>query len=363
MRIVIDARELKTSTGRYMERLLHYLQQLDQRNNYIVLLKPQDFKGWEPTNPRFKKMISPFKEFSFGEQLGFARQLYGLKADLVHFGMTHQPILYFKRSVTTIHDLTTIRFRNPAKNPVIFKLKQWVYRLVILWVAHKSKRILTASEYVKRDIAGFAYINPRKIAVTYEAADKIKADPEPLKDLVGKKLLLYVGRPTPHKNLKRLIKAFAILKPDYPNLFLVLAGRTDANYARLQLFAEKKGLHGSVIFTGFVPDDTLKWLYQNAEVYVFPSLSEGFGLPGLEAMQYRLPVVSSSATCLPEIYQDAALYFDPRDPKDIAAKIRQVLDEPKLADKLADKGSRLLEKYSWERMAQQTLDIYKKAVS
>ncbi|MEX1995446.1 MAG: glycosyltransferase family 1 protein, partial [Candidatus Saccharimonadales bacterium] len=354
MKIVIDARELRTSTGRYMERLLHYLQELDQRNEFIVLLKPQDFKGWEPTNPRFKKVVSPYREFSFEEQLGFARQLYSLKADLVHFGMTHQPVLYFKRSVTTIHDLTTIRFRNPAKNPVIFKIKQWVYRLVILWVVHKSKRILTISEYVKQDVAGFARVNSRKIAVTYEAADKIEAAPEPRKDLAGKKFLLYVGRPTPHKNLKRLIKSFAILKLDYPDLLLVLAGRTDANYARLQLFAEKKGLHGSVVFTGYVSDGALKWLYQNAQTYVFPSLSEGFGLPGLEAMQYKLPVVSSNATCLPEIYKDAALYFDPRDSKDIAAKIRRVLEEPKLADELADKGSQLLNKYSWEQMAQQT---------
>jgi glycosyltransferase involved in cell wall biosynthesis len=362
-RIAIDARELRTSTGRYMERLLHYLQEVDQRNDYLILLKPEDFKGWEPTNPRFQKLVTPFKEFSFGEQLGFARQLYGLKADLVHFGMTQQPLLYLRRSVTTIHDLTTIRFRNPAKNPVIFKIKQWVYRLVILWVAHKSRRLLTASEFVKRDIANFARVKPRKIAVTYEAADKIEKTAEALPNLNRKDFLLYVGRPLPHKNLKRLIKAFQLLSQDHPDLLLVLAGKTDSNYARLQLFAEKKGLHDKVVFTGFVSDGSLRWLYENAAAYVFPSLSEGFGLPGLEAMHYGLPVISSNATCLPEIYKDAAAYFDPKDTKDMAAKIKAVLEDRKLADKLTTKGRELVKSYSWKRMAEQTLEIYKKALT
>src|SRR5437868_4864329 len=105
-RIAIDAREYSTSTGRYMFRLLQQLEQIDQQNDYIVLLRPEDFDTYLPKNPRFQKQVTKYKEFTFGEQFGFARQLKRLKADLVHFGMTQQPILYRRNKVTTIHDLT-----------------------------------------------------------------------------------------------------------------------------------------------------------------------------------------------------------------------------------------------------------------
>ncbi|MFI5206129.1 MAG: glycosyltransferase family 1 protein, partial [Candidatus Paceibacterales bacterium] len=141
--IVIDARLINTSSGRYTERLLHYLQKIDKENDYTVLLAPQDFDGWDATNPKFKKLVSSYKKFTFGEQYGLVWQLYGLKVDLAHFTMTQQPVLYFGKTVTTINDLTTLRFRNPAKNRLIFSLKKQVYKLVIKWVAKKSAYVLT----------------------------------------------------------------------------------------------------------------------------------------------------------------------------------------------------------------------------
>lgn len=362
MRIVIDARELRTSTGRYVERLLHYLQKIDKQNDYIVLLKPADFKGWQPDNPNFKKIEAPYKEFTFGEQLGLLKQIWSLKPDLVHFSMTQQPVLYPKRAVTTVHDLTTARFFNPSKNWLIFKLKQWVYRGVIWVVAHKSKRLITPSGFVKNDLARYTRLNPDKIVITHEAADKISTAPQSIKELEGKHFLLYVGRPQRHKNLKRLVDAFQEIKWSYPELVLVLAGKKDANHERLERYVKNKKV-ADVVFTGFVPEGQLRWLYEHAKAYVFPSLSEGFGLPGLEAMQYGLPVVSSNATCLPEIYGEAALYFDPESSKDMAEKIKQVLDEPKTAQGLVKAGRQLLSHYSWEKMARQTLDVYKEILN
>ncbi|PJE65276.1 glycosyl transferase family 1 [Candidatus Saccharibacteria bacterium CG10_big_fil_rev_8_21_14_0_10_47_8] len=364
-RILIDARELRTSTGRYVERLLYYLQQIDEINDYVVLLKPKDFTGWHPVNPvnpNFSKVICPYKEFTFGEQLGLRRQINALKPDLVHFTMTQQPILYSGKTVTTIHDLTTARFYNPAKNHLVFYVKQIIYRRVIKRVARKSIKIITGSQYVKDDIARFTKVNPAKIHVTHEAADLITDKPEPLKQLAGKQFIMYLGRPQPHKNLRRLIDAFAILQKTQPELYLVLAGKKDALYAQHEQYVKKNGVK-NVYFTGFVSEGQLRWLYENTAVYVFPSLSEGFGLPGLEAMVHGAPVASSNATCLPEIYGNAAIYFDPLDMNDMAAKMSEMLDNQKLRKKLIVAGKKQAGKYSWQRMAKQTLAIYREVLS
>lgn len=362
-RIVIDARELRTSTGRYVERLLNYLQEVDTdlSHRYIVLLKPKDMEGWKPKSKRFSAVPCRYKEFTFGEQLGLAWQLYRLRANLVHFPMVQQPILYQKAVVTTMQDLTTLRFTNPTKNRFVFRFKQRVYHYVNFIAARKSRAIITPSEFVKDDVAKFARINSRKITVTYEAGDSVDANPEPVAEVVDKQFLMYLGRPTPHKNLLRLVSAFVELKQKHPELLLVLAGKTDANYRRIAREVRKQGIP-DVIFTDYISDGQLRWLYENCAAYVFPSLSEGFGLPALEAMASGAPVVSSNATCLPEIYGDAAHYFDPRDVEDMTKAINQVLTKPELRKELIAKGKKQVAKYSWQRMAEQTLDVYKQVL-
>jgi glycosyltransferase involved in cell wall biosynthesis len=359
-KIVIDARELRTSTGRYVERLLHHLQDVDTdlSHRYIVLLKPKDMDSWNPKSKRFTKMACRYKEFTFGEQIGLAWQLYWLGANLVHFPMVQQPILYHRAVVTTMQDLTTLRFNNPSKNRVIFRIKQRVYRYVNLIAARKSRAIITPSEFVKEDVAKYTRTNSRKITVTYEAGDSVTAKPEPVDAVVGKQFLMYIGRPTPHKNLLRLLSAFVELKQKHPELILVLAGKTDANYKRIAREVRKQAIP-DVIFTDYISDGQLRWLYENCAAYVFPSLSEGFGLPGLEAMASGAPVVSSNATCLPEVYGEAAHYFDPRDVVDMVNAINKVLTNPELRKRLVAAGKKQVGKYSWQRMAEQTLGVYK----
>ncbi|HSX27186.1 MAG TPA: glycosyltransferase, partial [Patescibacteria group bacterium] len=186
-KIVIDARELRTTTGRYVERLLHYLQEIDNEHKYVVLLKPKDLEEWKPKNRKFAGMACYFKEFTFAEQIGLLKQIRDINADLVHFPMAQQPILYRGPVVTTMNDLTTVRFRNPTKNWLVFTIKRWVYIWVNKIVARKSKALLTYSEFVKEDVAKFAHVNSRKITVTYLAADKITDEPEPIEELAGKR--------------------------------------------------------------------------------------------------------------------------------------------------------------------------------
>lgn len=359
-KIVIDARELRTSTGRYVERLLHYLQEVDTdlSHRYIVLLKPKDMEDWKPYSKRFSKIACRYKEFGMAEQILFLWQLMRLKPDLVHFPMVQQPILYQGKVVTSMLDLTTLRFRNPTKNPIIHSLKRWVYRWVNFIAARKSKAIITLSEYVKDDVAKSMSTNSRKIHVTYAAGNSLNESSKPIKELKGKQFIMYVGRPFPHKNLSRLVEAFSIIKHDLPELHLVLAGKEDIFFRQLKRKIEQHGMP-DVHFTGRISDGQLKWLYENTAAYIFPSLSEGFGLPGLEAMAHGAPVVSSDATSLPEIYGDAAYYFDPHDVDAMAKAIKAVLTRPDLRKKLLKEGRKQVKKFSWKRMAEQTLAVYR----
>jgi glycosyltransferase involved in cell wall biosynthesis len=359
--IVIDARLLRESSGRYVERLLHYLQQIDTENRYTVLLKPKDIDGWVPTNPNFTKLAAPYKEFTFGEQLGLLRLVYKLRPDLVHFAFTQQPILYPNKVVTTMHDLTTLRFDNPDKNPVVFKIKQKVYLAVNYLAAQKSLQVITPTEFVKKDVMKTLRVPDSRVTYTYESADKITDAAEPVMGVKGKKYIMYLGRPTPHKNLWRLVEAFKEIQKTHPDMYLVLAGKYDNNYALIAQKIKNEQI-ANIIFTDFISDGQLSWLYEHTSAYIFPSLSEGFGLPGLEAMHFGAPVVSSNATCLPEVYKDAAYYFDPLNTQDMAAKIAEVLDNKALADKLSKAGLQLVKQYSWKRMAEQTLEIYNNAL-
>ena len=312
--------------------------------------------------PDYEIITTKFKEFSLGEQTGLKKQIENIKPDLVHFPMVQQPIFYRGRVVTSMLDLTTLRFKNPVKNKILYSLKQQVYKFVNLRAAKKSKIIICISEYVKNDIVKFARIPSEKIIVTYNAAELIHDDPKAIEAIEGKQFIMYIGRPLPHKNLDRLIEAFAQLQRTYSDLYLVLAGKKDTLYEAHEQNVLKKGIK-NVIFTGFVSDGELRWLYEHTACYVFPSLSEGFGLPGLEAMAHGAPVASSNATCLPEVYGDAAVYFDPNNSGAVAGAVHDVLNDHELAKQLKQKGFVQAQKYSWERMARQTLEAYEKALS
>lgn len=361
-KIVIDARESGTSTGRYMGKLVEYLAKARPKYEITVLTKQDRVEVLKKLAPGFEIVETPFNEFGFGEQIGFKKQIESLDPDLVHFTMVQQPVRYRGPVVTTIHDLTMTWEINPSRNLLLHRTKQEVYKWVIKKAARKSAVVITPTKFVQKDLARFAKISPEKITVTYEAADRIQAPAEPISSLAGKSFLMYIGRPSPHKNLEKLVMAFNEIRKTKPDLRLALAGKIDSNYKRIREAIQQRGIQ-NVVFTDFISEGQLRWMYENCAAYVFPSLSEGFGLPGLEAMIHGAPVVSSSATCLPEVYGDAAHYFDPTSASDMASKIAEVLDDASLRDALIKKGYEQVKKYSWARMAEQTLAVYKQALA
>jgi glycosyltransferase involved in cell wall biosynthesis len=314
--------------------------------------------GWVASNPRFVKIACPHKEFTFDEQIGLKRQLDGLGADLVHFAMVQQPIWYRGRVVTTMHDLTTMRFRNPTKNTLIFAVKQQVYKWVVKKAARKSEAIITPTQFVKDDVVHYTKVDPNKVTVTHEAADVFEDPPDPMPAFLDKSYIMFNGRPQPHKNLRRLIEAFAKLHQKYPNLYLMIAGKEDASYQSYVDLAKELGVSKHVILTGWITDGQLKWAMQRAKAYIYPGLSEGFGLPPLEAMLYGAPVVTSNNTSMPEVLGKAAHYFDPFSVDSMTQAIDEVLTDNELRQKLIAAGKKQVAKYSWKRMAEQTLGVY-----
>lgn len=361
MRIAIDARIINTTTGRYVERLLHYLEQIDRTNDYIVLVPKKDKDFWQPTNPRFTIETIEYANYSFAEQLGFKKYLDQLAPDLVHFCMPQQPIFYKGAHVTTFHDLTLLNTYNSDKNWLLYHAKQLVGRYVFGRVARSSRHLLAPTEYTKQTVVEALKVNPDKITVTYEGADKATGALQPY-DHPFKRYILYVGQQSDYKNIKRLGDAHQELLASSPDLGLILVGKKNkAILANEAYFARRH--YTNIVFTDFIPDEQRDWLYSHAAAYIFPSLMEGFGLPGLEAMGYGIPVISSNTTCLPEVYGDAAYYFNPLDSHDIARAINEVLTDHQLAKDIVQKGFKQIDKYSWQRMAEQTHNVYLNSIT
>jgi glycosyltransferase involved in cell wall biosynthesis len=362
--IVIDARSRPSGagSGRYIDRLLSHLQEFDKSNKYTVLLRPAD--DWTPTAPNFTALPCPFRQFSFNplDQLILGRFLRKLRPDLVHFGMSPQePMFYFGKRLTTAHDLTMFSYVRAGKLPGwLHALRMVGYRLLFWWSLRRARQIIVPSQFVAKDIGKKYPFSKEKITVTYEASEPPIEGAARRPKQINEPFILHVGSPFPHKNVERLVDAFVRLKQIHPKLQLVLAGKKEQYFEKLESLAKKTPVFEDIIFTGFASDPELKWLYQHAEAYVLPSLSEGFGLVGLEAMVHGCPLISSNATCLPEIYGDAALYFDPNNSQDMARQIDAVLSDNALQKSLVKNGYVRIKKYSWKRMAEQTLEVYEK---
>lgn len=398
MRIGIDARFFGPKAkglGRYAQKLIEELEKIDDQNDYAVFLRRADFESWQPRSPRFKKVLADYRWYSLAEQFLFPFKLYSQKIDLMHFTHFNAPVLYFKPYVVTIHDLILQKFptaKSTLFGRVNYFFKNIGYKIIIWLVLARAKKIIAVSQFVKDDIIKSFGVAPEKISVIYEGApepDVIassaraeRSNPADGGDSSGsprrfaprddesilekyeikKPYLLYVGNAYPHKNLLLLAEALKILRrTGHPNLQLVLVGGEDYFYKKLkQENCDSAGVcfGGGVIFAGFVPDIELEALYKNARAYVFPSLCEGFGLPPLEAMAYGVPVAASNATCLPEILGEAAYYFDAQDSNDMTAKIREVLADENLRQKLIAQGFEQIKKYSWRAMAEETAGVY-----
>ena len=377
MRIGIDARlwgPYGPGVGRYVQNLVENLEKVDRKNEYVIFLRKGSFNLYHPQNKNFHKVLADVPWYGFGEQVLLPPIYASQGLDVLHAPHFNLPIFYSGRVVVTIHDLTMMKFggmETSTLNIPAYLLKRAGLQVVMRQVVTRAQAIITPTEFVQKDIAETFGISKKKIFVTHEAgvlAGKGRTDHERrVEDVLGKyripkPYLLYVGSFYPHKNVNRLIEAVKILNEKKGRKAqLVLVGGKDSFLEKSVRHALRIGALKYLALTDHVTDADLIDLYSQAEACVQPSLSEGFGLPTVEAMSLGIPVVQSDASCLPEIAGDAALYFDPYDPQDMAAKLDKVLTSATLRKKLVSKGLKRVKDFSWEKMARETLAVYKKA--
>ncbi|MBI2598950.1 glycosyltransferase family 4 protein [Candidatus Curtissbacteria bacterium] len=377
MKIGIDARFVGpqgTGLGKYTEKLVLNLSKIDPKNQYAIFLKKDNW-DYLALSKNFKKVLADVPWYSLEEQLKMPGIFKSQNLDILHVPHFNVPIFYRGKFVVTIHDLIHHEFSETSvttKNPLIFSLKRIAYRKVIGHAIHKSQKIITPSNFVKSEIARNFKIDQSKIVVTYEAAEEEYFSRQPLA-VSRQPFLLYVGNAYPHKNLERLLDALEMINSYSSSersesrsseqartiINLILVCPRDVFSKRLLSEIRKRDLEKSVELKGYLGPEELSKLFQKAAAYIFPSLSEGFGIPGLNAMASNLPLLASAIPVLKEVYGDAALYFDPKNPNDIARKIEEFSKSPKLKSDLIKKGKRKVKKYSWLKMAHQTLSIYK----
>lgn len=337
--------------------LLVELARLDKKNNYVIYLpqKPAPDMPKEAENWRYE-IIPSVKLWTI---FGLTRRLL-MQAKLdVFFSPTHYGPIYTPcPEVIAVLDVSYKYF------PELFKKKD-LYQLA-LWGKYsikKSAKILTISNSSKRDIIKEYGVNERKVAVINlgvkeGAKSDMKAEELLKKYGVDKPYLLFVGTLQPRKNVKKLIEAYANLKKDNKDLSLVIIGRRGWMYDKIIRAPKDFGVEGDVKFLDSVTDEELPAFYENALIFVLPSLYEGFGLPILEAMKHGCPVATSNISSLPEAGGGAAIYFDPYDAADIAQKIKKVIENDKLRAEMIKKGHLQAKKFSWEKAARQVIDVF-----
>ncbi|MCK4891402.1 MAG: glycosyltransferase family 4 protein [Candidatus Pacebacteria bacterium] len=365
--IGIDARMYgyaQTGIGNYIRHLLKYVFELDKKNNYVIFLMPEEFDNFKLPSERIKKVKVSAKWYGWKEQLLLPFQLYKKKLDLMHFTHFNSPILYLKKIIVTIHDVTPFFFPGHKMKSIIRRVG---FRTVFFSSVKKASKVIAVSKNTKNDIVDYFKIKENKINVIYEGVDgqfKIINDNQKIigikkKYNITKPFIFYTGVWRNHKNLAGLIKAFGILRNKYKlDYQLVLGGKEDLYYPEAKEAWKKLGLENKIIRTGFINQEDLPLFYNTAELFIIPSFYEGFGLIGLESMACGTPVVSSNTTSLPEVLGDAAIYFNPNSPEEMAEKIKLVLTDKKLYNELREKGFKQVGKYSWEQMGIETLKIY-----
>jgi glycosyltransferase involved in cell wall biosynthesis len=243
------------------------------------------------------------------------------------------------------------------------------------WPLKRADKIIAISYYVKNDLIEFLKVDPGKIKIIYDGFDRdifrLAEDPKKVEKFRqnllknrAKKYLFYIGSfidHEPRKNLDFLLEIFEkFLKKSDENIKLVIVGKTGSESERLINLAKKTGVADKIIFTGYLEkDEELPLYFQAAEMLIFPSLLEGFGLPLLQAMACGTPVVSSNTSSLPEVMGEGGVLIDPQNINAWVEEIMRIVDEPEYRQKLIKQGLNQAEKFSWEKCARETLEIYK----
>lgn len=369
MKIGIDLRiaDNNYGIGRYSLELAKSIGAFDRGNEYFIFARePEKLKKIFENFSNFKLVKADFRHYSFEEQFKFPALLKKYNLDLMHFTNFNAPILYNRPFVVTIHDV--IHHKLPGNKKARF-LHRIAYKFIIKSAAKKSRKIITVSNFSKKEIAETLKVPPQKIAVIYEAAAVVPVSDSDIaqqkqKFGITKPYVVFVGAMERKKNILALARAFDILKEKFQaNLQLVLAGKRDPHYPEILEQAKAIKYSKDLIVTGVVSDKEKCALCKGALAFVSASLFEGFGLPGVEAMSLGVPLVVTNSEVFNEIYDNGAIYFDGTNPEDIAQQLNLIITDEKYRKMVANAAFARSQYFSWDTAAKETIKIYSQCAS
>lgn len=369
MRIAIDIRKISEfGVGTYIWNLVRNIAALDHTNEYLLIGSTRNFHAFGPLPENFQPLSQPENVSAWRDQIVLPMALRKRGVDVLHIPHHESPILVPSKLIVTVHDCVHLLF--PADNSS--RLRSYKRYVHTKKVVERASRVIAVSQSTRDDLVNIFDLDTRRISVVYNALDErfaAEADSsDPAAVLERYRLqdpfVLYAGRIRPHKNLHRLIEAFAVVKSElanderYRNLKLLIIGDELSKHQYLRLTVVRSGAQQDVRFFGFVPAPILKVFYRSAEMFAFPSLYEGFGLPPLEAMANKTPVLASNTSSLPEVLEDAALLVNPENVFEIARGMKTILFDPAVRQRLVEKGMAQVSKFSWNLAAKQVIEAY-----
>jgi glycosyltransferase involved in cell wall biosynthesis len=374
MRIALDIRMLekpKTGIGRYTFSLVETLKEFDKENEYLLIMN-KNVSLKEIASEKFKLLYFNAPFLSWRTLYSLGRKLKKEKIDIYHSSHFLTPLNLSCPSIITLHDLMFLNFPDffAGRNFLIRAYANFFSKHGFFSSLEKSQKIICISENTRKDLVKIFPSANSKIAVIGESINKsfkkivnnVLLENMKTKFGIKKEYIFYLGNTRPYKNLPRLLKAFQTLfSSKTKNYQLVLGCGEERNLSALKNLAKDLNLPNEIIFLTGLGDDEIVLLMNNAALFVFPSLYEGFGLPPLEAMACGTPVVCSNVASLPEVVGDAAFLVNPLDVEDIALGMKKVLTDQNLRDSLIKKGYERVKLFSLEKMAKQTLEIYNEA--
>lgn len=368
MHIAIDVRHWRDfGIGTYIRNLVRSLIRVDQHyHQYTLIGRSADVDELRALGSRVAVAVYDRPDNTALHNITFPYFLRQFPADLYHIPLNSVAYLMPRPYVLTIHDMSSLLY--PSRGDMRSTFHEERYRRG----ATRAARIITVSHATRRDLQSVLRIPPRSIRTIYSAPDPAFVDPgTPERDSeilerysIQHPFILYAGTILPQKNIPRLVEAFAVLRgelenhPEYSSLRLVIIGDDLAKHPSVRRAVIATRMEPFVRFLGFVPTSTLKVFYRAAELFVFPSLYEGFGLAPLEAMACGTPVVASSLPALVEAVGDAAVLVNPEHVFDISRGILDLLLNPEERDRLRRAGRAQANKFQWDDTARAVLDIY-----
>lgn len=363
MKIGIDCRlsgSKNAGIGRYTSKLVEHLLNQYPDIDWVLFFynKEQQEEVTKSISLKnnHKVLITPIRHYTLEEQLKLHKVFNTEKLDLLHVPHFNVPIFYNKPFVVTIHDLLWHQYKGlsvTTLNPILYILKYVFYRIVTYFAINKSKAIIVPAETIKETILNYYPRVKDKIFVTKEGAELDER--KPTKSTKLSKTLLYVGSLYPHKNIKVVLRALKKL-PEYK---LLIAGSRSVFQEQVFEYIKNNNLETQVEFLGYVKDQELQELYTQVTALVQPSLSEGFGLTGVEAMALGTPVLASDIPIFKEIYQDAVYYFSPHSETSFIGALHTLEGGNDLEEKTRI-AKKLIKQYSWPEVAKLTYDVYSK---